>query len=255
MKILFTLEIVIIPLILWFIFDTIYYLVKLPKPKFKHKKSDYKKPSKFHRIFIDLPPALARDLLNSKKGYFNKHGLILFEGVQGAGKTISMVHYMHELHKEYPDVEIFSNFGLSFETDGLVTWEPVVGHSGVFGFDEISLWFSNRNYASFPPELLRTIVQNRKEHRLILGTCQQINMVDKQIRRQCTEVRKVRTIGPITIVWRFRPLFSSDGDIIKLASLGMYFFIQSDEIRNSYDTFRVVENLKSIGFQERRLNE
>lgn len=249
---LFLIESFIIFFVLWIIFHVIYFYSKYPKRK-RVVKSNYKEPGFFYKIMIQFPKAFARDFaLSEDKNSFHEHGLILFEGVQGAGKTIAMTHYCNSLKKKYNDVNIYTNYGLLIEDDNLNTWEPMVGSSGVYCFDEISLWFSCRNYMNFPPELLRTIVQNRKESRLILGTCQQLSMVDKQLRRQCTQVRKVRTIGPITLVWKFRPLFSGDGDIQRLISLGMYFFIHTDEIRSLYDTYRVVENLSKIGFEVKK---
>lgn len=168
-----------------------------------------------------------------------------------------MTQFCQHLKTKYPKIKIMTNYGLSFEDDNLNSWEPIVGeingYSGLVAcFDEISIWFSNRNYANFPPELLRTITQNRKEHRLILGTCQLVSMVDKQIRRQCTMICKCRSFGFFTVVWRFRPVLNSEGDIIKMLPINIYAFLQTDELRNLYDTFRIVENLKKIGFQERR---
>lgn len=253
---LFALEAFIIFFVLWLVSFTIYFYTQYPKPKKSTLVSKYKKRGFFYKMLFQFPRAFGRDLaLGSDKTHFHAHGLVLFEGVQGAGKTIAMTHFADELKQKFPDVLIYSNYGLSIEDGSLVSWEPMVGSSGLYLFDEISLWWSCRNYANFPPEMLRTIVQNRKESRLICGTCQQINMVDKQLRRQCTEVRKVRTIGAITIVWKFRPVFSGDGDIVKLLGKGIYWFVHTDYIRNLYDTYRVVENLKNIGFERGEKNE
>ncbi len=30
----------------------------------------------------------------------------------------------------------------------------------------------------------------------------------------------------------------------------MYFFVHNDELRNSYDTYKVIENLRKSGFKE-----
>lgn len=258
MLFLFFLESVVIFTILWFVFYIAYYIKVLPKAK-KLQKSNYKKDSVFKRVFLQLPYCIARDI-NNYDGAFKEQGLILFEGSQGSGKTISMTKLCNDLKRKYPELLIFSNYGLSFEDSNLDNWEPIVGEiNGSLGlvacFDEISLWFGNRNYKDFPFEMLRTITQNRKEHRLILGTCQQVNMVDKQIRRQVSEVRKVRTIGPVTIVWRCKPIFTCDGDIQRYANLGIYWFVQTDEIRGFYNTYRVIENMKRIGFSERREDE
>ena len=225
------------------------------RPKFKKPKK-YKKMNFFKKYFIVLPAVLAKNLLFRDPYVFTESGLILFEGEQGSGKTMAMTDLCYRLKQRFDDLLIFSNYGLSFEDEELTTWQPIVGEiNGKRGFiacfDEISIWFSNRNYKNFPPELLRCITQNRKEYRLICGTCQQTAMVDKQIRRQCTEIRRARTLfGCWTWVWRSEPVWGSDGDIISKRPKGFYTIIQTDVLRSFYDTHRVVENLGKIGFAE-----
>ena len=248
---------IVLSFLLYIVFDTIYYLFKFRSLKKYSEKVRFKQSSWFDRLFVQFPKAFAYELITKDPNDFKDTGLILFEGQQGAGKTMAMTHYCNLLKAKYPDLIICSNYGLLLEDFNLDSWEPVVGdlngRSGLCAcFDEISLWFNNRNYANFPPDFLRTIVQNRKEHRLILGSCQQLVLVDKQIRRQCTEVRKCRTFfGCVTVVWKFRPVFNGDGDIERLVSKGLYWFVQEQELRYQYDTFRVVENLKKVGFNEK----
>lgn len=253
-------------LLFCFIIFALSFLVSLIKnfpkrPKFEKPKK-VKKINFFTKYFILFPSVLAKNLLFRDPYTFSESGLILFEGEQGAGKTIAMTDLCWKLKQKFPNLLIFSNYGLNFEDQELTTWEPIVGEiNGKKGFiacfDEISIWFSNRNYKNFPPDLLRCIVQNRKEHRLICGTCQQINMTDKQIRKQCSEIRRCRTWfgGTLTLVWRSEPVFNSDGDIIQKKPKGFYTIIQTDELRSFYDTFKVVENLGKIGFDEVKKNE
>lgn len=242
--------------LLYLFLDFVYYCILFRDQKKRSDPVCFKESSSLYKIFFRLPRALAIEFLEHDPNEFHDTGLVLFEGVQGSGKTMAMTHYINQLKAKYPDLIVCTNYDLLFQDFDLISWEPIVGdlngRSGLCaGFDEISLWFSNRNYANFPPDFLRCITQNRKEHRLILGTCQQVNMVDKQIRRQCSEVRKCRTFfGCVTVVWKFRPVFSGDGDIQKLISKGVYWFIQEQDLRYQYDTFRVVENLGKVGFNE-----
>lgn len=258
---LFILEAFLLFFILNFVAFTIYHFFKTYNGAYVLKtwRNDgvsFKQSSIWYNLIVLFPKLVARQFSEYNPNDFKDSGLILFSGSQGSGKTMAMTHFCNMLKAKYPDLLIYTNYGLMFEDSDLKDWRTIVGelngHSGLVAcFDEISLWFSCRAYKDFPPDFLRTIVQNRKEHRLILGTCQQINMVDKQIRRQCTEIRKCRTfLGFVTIVWRFSPVFSGDGEIIKMLPLGIYAFLQNDDLRYMYDTFRVVENLKNIGFDE-----
>ena len=36
---------------------------------------------------------------------------------------------------------------------------------------------------------------------------------------------------------------------------GMYFFVHNDELRNAYDTYKVIENLRKSGFKEETTRE
>ena len=256
MILLFLIESVSLFFILYFFLHLIYNLILFKKEKVTSEPVIFKKTPFVKSVLCDLPRVLANEILHHDTNHFKAHGLILFEGEQGSGKSMAMTHYVNLLKAQYPDLIIMTNYDLLIQDFNLDTWQPIVGYHGkplCACFDEISLWFSNRNYVNFPPDFLRTIVQNRKERRVILGTCQQINMVDKQIRRQCTEVRKCRTLfGCLTIVWRFSPRFTSDGDIGHLINKGIYAFIQTEDLRYQYDTFKVIENLGKVGFSERQ---
>lgn len=54
----------------------------------------------------------------------------------------------------------------------------------------------------------------------------------------------------MTIVRRFEPILDSQGDVAEWKKRGMYFFVHNKEIRESYDTFKVIERLSKVGFKE-----
>ena len=49
---------------------------------------------------------------------------------------------------------------------------------------------------------------------------------------------------------RREPIIDNDGDVKELKYRGMYCFVHSDRLRNSYDTWSVVDALSESGFQE-----
>ena len=224
-------------------------------PFFIRSDSHYKKKSIFTRLFFDFPVQFGKDLARYNPNTFQPHGIIVFEGEQGAGKTISLVQYALTLKRMYPNCKIVSNTALTFEDKSLSHWKDLTqfnnGLSGVVvNIDECQNWFNSKQSKDFPPEMLAVVTQNRKNRRIILMTAQQFYMLAKDIRTQATEIRSAFTIlGCLTFVVRRKPYFDSEGTPIKYKFLGIYFFVQSDELRAMYDTYAVIENLNKSGFK------
>ncbi len=223
-------------------------------------KSDFlplPKRSLFLRVFWDAPKQFIYDLAHRPANFFPVHGLIIFEGRQGSGKTSSMVHYIHELQQQYPHVLTITNFDYAAQQTALLDWRQLItfknGYEGVIvGIDELQNWFSSKQSANFPPEMLAVVTQNRKNRRVILGTAQSFYMVAKDIRSQCTELRRCRTIaGVFTIVHRLRPIINSEGAVERFDNLGWYCWVHNQTERDSYDTYKAIESLSKSGFQDK----
>ena len=185
------------------------------------------------KIFIDAPKMFILDRVNRPAYFFPVHGLIVFEGRQGSGKTSSMVHFIHDLQKQYPRLKVITNFGYAAEDMTLFDWHQLIdycnGYEGVcVGMDELQNWFSCKQSANFPPEMLGVVTQNRKNRRVILGTAQNFYMLAKDIRTQCTEVRRCMTFGGVfTVVHRVRPICNSGGDVEKFENIGWYCWVHT----------------------------
>jgi len=116
--------------------------------------------------------------------------------------------------------------------------------------DELQNWFSSNDSKNFPPEMLSVITQNRKNRRIILGTSQNFYLLAKAIRSQATEVRRCTTLlGCLTIVRRAEPILDSEGNVKEWKNRGMYFFVHNKKLRDSYDTYKVIDNLSKSGFK------
>ena len=119
--------------------------------------------------------------------------------------------------------------------------------------DELQNWFSSMDSKNFPPDMLEIITQNRKNRRIILGTAQNFYLLAKAIRSQATEVRRCTTLlGACTIVRRFEPILDSEGNVKEFKKRGMYFFVHDKELRESYDTYKVIKRLSKVGFQDKQ---
>lgn len=223
--------------------------------KGKHRR--VKKPGFFKKLFIDLPKRYTEDLLNKDPDFFKYEGLIIYEGRQGSGKTSTMIRDTILIQKEYPLCKCLSNLGYTKEDEVLDDWRKLITFkNGIYGviaiLDELQNWFGSNMSRNFPPEMLQVITQNRKNRRVLFGTAQNFYLLAKPIRSQCTEVRQCLTLlGCLTIVRRRQPILDSEGNVMEWKNRGFYWYVHDQELRESYDTYKVIESLAASGFQER----
>lgn len=222
----------------------------------RHRRRKIVNSSFLERIFVQLPRQLANDLFDRDPLEFPYKGCVIFTGRQGNGKTIALVEFCRRMHVEYPDCKVISNLDISFQDDSLDHWRKLIDYkNGPLGvvacIDETQNWFSSNQSRNFPPEMLQVITQNRKNRRIILGTAQNFYMLAKNIRSQCTEIRECCTFfGCVTVVRRRQPILDNDGNVVEFKKLGIYFFVHDKELRQSYDTYKVIESLSSSGFKD-----
>lgn len=233
-------------------------IIELAKGR-RFKKGEHhkvKKKSILRRIFIDVPHQFVIDFFNKEPDFFRFQGLIIFEGRQGAGKTISMIEFCRRMQQEYPLAKCITNLGYKNEDTKLKDWRMLMDYKNdkrgvIVVMDELQNWFSSNDSKNFPPEMLSVITQNRKNRRIILGTSQNFYLLAKAIRSQATEVRRCTTLlGCLTFVRRAEPILDSEGNVKEWKNKGMYFFVHDKELRESYDTYKVIENLSKSGFKE-----
>lgn len=225
------------------------------------QKGEHNRPEKvpiWKNFFYYLPKQYVTDIYNRNPEFFRYQGCVIFTGRQGYGKTIAMAQQALAWRKEYPKARCITNFALSGEDAKLNDWRLLVGYkNGIQGviacIDEMQNWFSSNQSKNFPPEMLEVITQNRKNRRVIMGTAQSFNRLAKPLREQATEVRKCYTFfGCLTCVHRVIPELDSNGDVVEWKHRGWYYFVHNKEIRESYDTWKVIEALKDSGFQPRQ---
>lgn len=249
---------VLICILLILISCAFYYVKGLLKGKRvpKGNRRRLRKPSLLEKIFILMPKQYIEDLFTRPADFFPYQGMIIFEGRQGSGKTISMVRYMKDMQYEFPDALCTTNLAYTDENKPLKTWTMLIdyknGYKGVIvAMDELQNWFSSNDSKNFPPEMLSVITQNRKNRRIILGTSQNFYLLAKAIRSQATEVRRCATyFGCLTVVRRLEPILDSEGNVVEWKKRGIYCFVHDKELRESYNTWKVIENLRKSGFKD-----
>lgn len=210
--------------------------------------------SLFTKLFVQLPYQYWENYYNKKVGAFDVHGIIMYTGKQGMGKTLTMTRDIQQLRYQYPSLKVGTNYGLNDEDFVIDDWKKLVDYNnGEYGvlcaIDECQNWFSSKVSKNFPPRMLATVTQNRKNKRVIMMTSHFFTNVSKPIRQHCTEVRSCRTfLKCFTVVSRFEPIMTGDGDLIKMRRLGYYCYVHSNALYNSYDTYKVIKNLSEAGF-------
>lgn len=194
---------------------------------------------------------------------FNEYGFSIFVGKQGAGKTISMVEYLHRIKERYPECLIITNFACSVADRVMVSWRDLLtvrnGDKGVvFAIDEIHSEYDSASWRDFPESLLSEISQQRKQRIKIVATSQVYARVAKPIREQTFSVIECRTyFHRLTCCKEYESFlydlistpFVTSGSSVK--PWRKYSFVQSDTLRNSYDTFQKIQRLAGRDFLAR----
>lgn len=197
-------------------------------------------------------PDVIRAKSFQKVDEFPYGGMWVFSGQQGSGKTLLMMHLVREIHEQYPKALIVTNisiFGLPcIPYQGLGDFEKYQnGKDGViFIFDEIHVLFNSLESAGLPLSTVTVWCQNRKNHRLILGTTQRYTRAAKPVREQVTWHYECRRAF-LVVFYRYRVL---DGE--KYDESGKYvleegektpkfhIYIPSLKSMLSYNTLEVV---------------
>lgn len=234
----------------WYVYFTKQGMKMEYKPVKKKKRENM-----LYQLFVLVPRRFVLDLFEREKDYFDPFGIHIFCGEQGSGKTIGAVEFILRMQEQYPQVKCITNFGLTTENDALAKWQQLLtynnGKKGVIvGIDEIQNWFMAGNN-QLPKEMLEVVSQNRKNRRIIVGTSQVFTRMNKGIREQATLIYEPTTfLHCFTVVIIRKPVFDSEGNVTEKKYKGMYSFVHTDEIRNAYDTYKVIRALAKEGFKE-----
>lgn len=200
---------------------------------------------------------------------FQEYGLRMFCGRQGGGKTVGMIYTLEQFRKKYPKLKIYTNIDYKYQDDQLHSWEDLLnpdlrnGEDGVvFAIDEIQNEFSSTAWKDFPESILSEITQQRKQRICILATSQIFTRVAKPLREQCYQVIECFTfLGR----WTFLRCFDADDynmvvdsndpeKKLKVRKLWKENFIQTDELRNLFDSYAKVNKMLKIGFNPKHTN-
>lgn len=256
MKILLLiLGIIFIPFFISLLFNFLYcYFVK----NMRFKEGEYQYigyGSKIKRLYVDLPKRIIIDRFNRDPDHFPEYGVHIVAGKQGSGKSITVTYLLRRYQKMYPKLKVKTNYFYEYENARIGHWKDVVnGTNGIYGeidvLDEIQNWFNSLESKDFPIEMLQEITQQRKQTKMIIGTSQVFSRIAKPIREQTYMLYEPSTLfGCLTFVRKYEIDTDVSGQATTKKYRGCFFFIQDNELRNSYDTYKKILNLSEKGFK------
>lgn len=218
---------------------------------------------------------LIKDVINwykVERYKFQEYGCQIFVGEQGSGKTIGVVWYLEEMRKKYPKVKILTNLGYKYQDDEFIDWRQLLevrnGEDGViFVIDEVQNEYNNRKWKDFPETILSEITQQRKQRIKVVMTSQYYIDVVVQLRRQCFEVVECKTkfnrisrrytklkcykAREYEKIMQLEETGKKIGINMLLARKWVTSFIQNDELRGLFDTYKKVESMSKVDYLNR----
>lgn len=204
-------------------------------------------------------------------------GSRVYKGFQGSGKTLSMVKYVHDILKQYPDCAVFSNIRLydleqlnysqnyddddktfyysrncgnyQFIHDDEILKHALLFRNGTSGvlvlLDEAHLYFNKKSGISL--DVLTAISQQRKDRKKLVFSSQIWEELDISLRKQVKEIVSCRSLfGCIqvntiydgeTLRYQYNPDGSSGYNANKILT---EIYKHSDSLYNSYNTYQKI---------------
>ena len=216
------------------------------------------------KALILLPYLIFRKFKDKKEQQLRLYGIYGFFGLPGKGKTMAMCHELKRLRVLYGDnIYIMTNFCYEDEDFAFNSWKDLLKDYDkplVCAWDEVQNEFNSREFKNFPIALLTLLTQVRKKNGIqILYTAQRWHFVDKNFRSLSFGCYECNTIlGCFTITKLYDPV-----DYDNLCSVSDYdkrrrirphrcdSFIQTESLRNCYDSYKMLETAKSKDYMDR----
>lgn len=196
-------------------------------------------------------------LKNRIPGELITTGINIFCGPQGSGKSLSMIHYLKKILKDYPKAIVVTNIEFNFSVPNEIIkycgFDDFKIENGVYGviyvLDEIHLILNSLESKGIPLSIIVELSQQRKQRKLILGTSQVYSRMAKPLREQ---IRNVIICKNIFSIFQFNYLINafeteegSDGKL-KYSKLKTSFFFHKKEDYTNYDTYKKMDTYVGI---------
>ena len=209
--------------------------------------------------FITKFPVAVFRKFTQKSKECKMFGTYIYTSLAGAGKTYSIVKDTIAAKRKFgDDIFIVSNIDIKIDGESIVD-RPLkkisditerVDKQKLIVIDELPFLFSSRKFKDFPYSMLCLLTTCRKNKGVaIFCSTQRLYLVDKTFRTLCDKIIVCRTyFGNLTCNYYYDPL-KIDNDTGELTGQPdrKECFLQSDEVRNAYDSF---DSVSSVEFDE-----
>lgn len=211
-----------------------------------------------------LPMLLMLKIKDQKGQQLRLFGIYGFFGLPGRGKTMAMSKYLADMRRRYGDkIYIMTNYCYKDEDFPFTGWKDLLKRYDkplIVAWDEVQNEFNSRDFKNFPIALLSILTQVRKDNGIqILYTAQRWHFVDKNFRSlsfgcyECTTI-----LGRYTIARMYDPIdydnlcSQSDYDRRrKIKPHKIFDFVQTDSLRNCYDSYKMLETVTAKEYMDR----
>jgi len=189
--------------------------------------------------------------------FFHPFGMYFMTGLPGAGKTIFTSSMLLDFKKKYKDsIYIATNYGLKGQDLAISGYKDLLklyDKPIIIGYDEIQNDFDAREWQNIDYAFSERITQSRKVNgMMILATAQKFGFVDRRLRQLTKYVFECQTfLNRLTVARIFEPEMKEKIEsgqftsVNSLRSRGMRFVVQSDSIRDSFDSYQLLESITS----------
>lgn len=216
------------------------------------------------KIIFMLPYLIIRRIIENRNKGVHLFGIYGFFGLPGAGKTMCMSRQLDKLREQYGDsIYIMTNYFYHDQDFEFKHWKDLLKDYDkplVVAWDEIQNEFNSRAFKDFPIALMTLLTQVRKGNGIqILYTAQRWHFVDKNFRSLTFGCYQCKTyFGCFTTETLYDPVdydnLCNQSDYEKrrkIKSIKTDSFLQNDALRNSYDSYKMLESAKAKEYMDR----
>lgn len=217
------------------------------------------------KLILLCPYLIPKYFKDKAKRGVHLYGIYGYFGLPGKGKTMAMCNKLREYRIKYGNqIYIMTNFHYNDQDFPFNSWRDLLKTYDkplVVAWDEVQNEFNSRDFKDFPIALLTVLTQVRKSNGIqILYTAQRWHFVDKNFRSLSFGCYECNTfLGNLTVARLYDPVdydnLCNQSDFKKRLKIHPKMtdsFLQTEDLRNCYDSYKMLESAKAKKYMNRQ---